>query len=100
MRLVAAALLAVLVIGGLAVKLAQLQITDGATLAGMARANSVHRVVIEADRGIIYDRHGEPLVSNSPVWSLEVVPAELPLDARARAPELAELARITGRPEE
>ena len=100
MRLVAAALLAVLGIGGLAVKLAQLQITDGATLAGMARANSVHRVVIEADRGIIYDRHGEPLVSNSPVWSLEAVPAELPVDARARAPELAELARITGRPEE
>jgi penicillin-binding protein 2 len=100
MRLVAAALLAVLVIGGLAIKLAQLQITDGAALAAMARANSVHRVVIEADRGIIYDRHGEPLVSNSPVWSLEVVPAELPLDARARAPELAELARITGRREE
>ncbi len=99
MRLVAAASLAVLVIGVLAIKLAELQLNDGARLAGMARANTVHRVVLEADRGIIYDRHGAPLVSNSPVWSLEVVPAALPLDARARAPELAELARITGRPE-
>ncbi len=99
MRLVAAASLAVLVIGVLAIKLAELQLNDGARLAGMARANTVHRVVLEADRGIIYDRHGVPLVSNSPVWNLEVVPAALPLDARARAPELAELARITGRPE-
>jgi penicillin-binding protein 2 len=99
MRLVAAASLAVLVIGVLAIKLAELQLNDGARLAGMARANTVHRVVLEADRGIIYDRHGAPLVSNSPVWSLEVVPAALPLDARARAPVVAELARITGRPE-
>jgi penicillin-binding protein 2 len=99
MRLVAAASLGVLVIGGLAVKLAELQLTDGARLAGMARANTVHRIVLEADRGIIYDRHGAPLVTNSPVWSLEVVPAELPLDARARAIELAQLARMTGRPE-
>jgi penicillin-binding protein 2 len=100
MRLVAAALLAVLVIGGLAAKLAELQITDGATLAGMARANTVRRVVIEADRGIIYDRHGVPLVANNPVWGLEVVPAGLPLDAGARATELAELARITGQHKE
>jgi penicillin-binding protein 2 len=99
MRLVAAASLGVLVIGVLAVNLAELQLTDGARLAGMARANTVHRIVLEADRGIIYDRHGAPLVTNSPVWSLEAVPAELPLDARARAVELTELARMTGRPE-
>jgi penicillin-binding protein 2 len=96
MRLLAAASVAVLVIGGLAVKLAQLQVSDGAQLAGMARANTVHRIVLEADRGIIYDRHGVALVANSPVWSLEVVPAVLPIDARARAAELSELARITG----
>lgn len=96
LRLVAAASLAVLVIGGLALKLAQLQVTDGAQLAGMARANTVHRIVLEADRGVIYDRHGVALVTNSPVWNLEVIPAALPNDARARAEELSELARITG----
>jgi penicillin-binding protein 2 len=96
MRLVAAAAVAVLVIGGLAVKLAQLHVTEGAQLAGMARANTVHRVVMEADRGVIYDRHGVALVANSPVWNLEIIPAAVPNDARARAAELADLARMTG----
>jgi len=85
----------VLVIGGLSVKLAQLQITDGPQLAGMARANTVHRIVVEADRGVIYDRHGVALVANSPAWNLEVIPAALPNDARARAAELSELAHVT-----
>lgn len=92
----AAACIGVLAIGALAIKLAELQVRDGAQLAGLARANTVHRVVLEADRGIIYDRHGTPLVENSPVWSLVVVPVALPVDAAARASELAELARIAG----
>ena len=99
-RLVAAASVAVLIIGGLAIKLAYLQMTDGTTLAAMARDNTMHRIVLEADRGIIYDRHGVPLVANSPIWNLEVVRVGLPIEARARAEELAELARITGEPEE
>jgi penicillin-binding protein 2 len=99
-RLIAAASVAVLVVGVLAVKLAQLQVSDGATLAGMARANTEHRIVLEADRGIIYDRHGTALVANSPVWNLQVTPAQLPVDARARTTELVELARITGAAEE
>ena len=99
-RLVAAASIAVLIIGGLAIKLAYLQVTDGAKLAGMARDNTMHRVVLEADRGIIYDRHGAPLVANSPIWNLEVVRAGLPVEARARTAELAELAYLTGEAEE
>ncbi|MDQ2923014.1 MAG: penicillin-binding protein 2 [Candidatus Dormibacteraeota bacterium] len=99
-RLIAAALIGVLIIGGLAIKLAQLQVTDGSRLAALARDNTVHRVVLEADRGIIYDRHGAPLVMNRPIWNLEVVPAALPMEARARTAELAELSRITGEPEE
>src|ERR1700687_406269 len=100
MRLFGAASLAVLIVGGLAVKLAYLQMTDGAILAGMARDNTLHRIILEADRGIIYDRHGAALVTNSAIWSLEVVRAGLPFEARARTAELAELARITGEPEE
>jgi penicillin-binding protein 2 len=94
------AMLVVLVVAGLAVKLVQLQVSEGSFLAGLARANTVHRIVLQAERGIIYDRHGEPLVANTPVWSLEVVPAALPADANARASELAELARMTGVPED
>jgi penicillin-binding protein 2 len=98
-RLIAAATVAVLMVGVLAVKLAQLQVNDGATLAGLARSNTIHRIILEADRGIIYDRHGAALVQNSPVWDLEVVPAELPVGAVARASEVAELSRITQLPE-
>src|ERR1700687_855343 len=99
-RLGAAASIAVLIIGGVPINLAYLQVTDGAKLAGMARDNTMHRVVLEADRGIIYDRHGAPLVANSPIWNLEVVRAGLPVEARARTAELAELAYLTGEAEE
>ncbi|HEV2035875.1 MAG TPA: penicillin-binding protein 2 [Candidatus Dormibacteraeota bacterium] len=98
-RLIAMATLVVLVVAGLAIKLAQLQVSEGSWLAGLARANTIHRIVLQAERGIIYDRHGEALVENTPVWNVEVVPAALPADAHARASELAELARITGVPE-
>ena len=96
LRLTAAATGAVLVLGLLAVKLAQLQVTDGSRLAAMAESNTVHRMVLEADRGIIYDRHGAPLVENSPIWTLVVVPAGLPAVASDRAQELVTLSRLTG----
>lgn len=96
LRLTAAATGAVLVMGLLAVKLAQLQVTDGSRLAALAESNTVHRVVLEADRGIIYDRHGVPLVENSPLWTLVVVPAGLPAAASDRAQELVTLSRLTG----
>src|SRR5438132_12979918 len=99
-RMVAAAGVVVLVLGLLALKLAQLQVYDSRALAGIARANTVHHIVLEADRGIIYDRHGVPLVQNIPVSPLQVVPGGMPADARARASELALLAALTGRPEE
>jgi penicillin-binding protein 2 len=82
--------------GLLAVKLAQLQVTDGTRLAALAESNTVHRVVLEADRGIIYDRHGVPLVENSPLWTLVVVPAGLPATASDRTQELVTLSRLTG----
>ncbi|HAF18365.1 MAG TPA: hypothetical protein DCK96_01250, partial [Chloroflexi bacterium] len=99
-RMVAAAVVVVLMIGVLALKLAQLQVYDSSTLAALARSNTVHRTVLEADRGIIYDRHGVALVQNTPVWNLQVVPADLPTDARQRAAELAALATLAGQPED
>ena len=99
-RMVAAAMFVVLIVGVLSVKLAQLQIYDSSTLAGLARANTVHRVVLEADRGIVYDRHGVALVQNTPVSGLQVVPGDLPTDARERAAELATLATLSGQPED
>src|SRR6202035_3003392 len=51
--------------------------------------------VIEADRGIIYDRHGVALVQNAPAWNLEVVPEALPQTTAARLAEIAELSSLT-----
>ncbi|HYT11826.1 MAG TPA: penicillin-binding protein 2 [Candidatus Nitrosopolaris sp.] len=99
-RMVAAAVMVVLVVGLLALKLAELQVYDSRALAGVARANTVHRIVLEADRGVIYDRHGVPLVQNTPIWALQVVPGDMPADSRARASELAALATLTGLLEE
>jgi len=99
-RMVAAAGVVVLMIGVLALKLAQLQVYDSSTLAALARSNTVHRTVLEADRGIIYDRHGVALVQNTPVWNLQVISADLPTDARQRAAELAALATLAGQPED
>ncbi|HEY0829790.1 MAG TPA: penicillin-binding protein 2 [Candidatus Dormibacteraeota bacterium] len=100
LRATAAAVTAILVIGVLAAKLAQLQVTDGTHLAALAQANFARHMVLEADRGIIYDRHGAALVQNSPVWGLAVVPAGLPSDARDRTQELIELARLSGTDEQ
>jgi len=97
-RLVAIGSLAVIALSALSIKLAQLQVTEGASLAALARANSVHRVVLEADRGVIYDRHGVPLVENAPAWSLEVVPEAMPPATPARRAEVAELSTLTGEP--
>ena len=95
-RLVGAGVLAVLALGFLAAKLAEVQVVDGPSLAALARQNSVHRVVLEAERGIVYDRHGTPLVANVPAWNIEVVPEALPIAAGARAAEIAELAELAG----
>ena len=95
-RLIALGGIAVIALSVLSIKLAQLQVSEGATLAALARANSVHRQVLEADRGIIYDRHGVALVQNAPAWNLEVVPAALPITSTARHAEVMELARLIG----
>ena len=100
MRLLFAATASIAVIGLLMVQLARLQVTDGPRLAALARANSIRHVVLEADRGMIYDRHGAPLVQNSPVWNLVAVPAGLAQGATERSAELAELSRIVALPEE
>ena len=94
LRLVSAAALAVALISVLIFQLARLDVTDGPRLAALARSNSIRHVVLEADRGIIYDRHGVPLVANSPEWNLTVIPAGI------RASELAELSSLVGLPEQ
>jgi len=43
----------------------------------LSRSNRLREQGIPADRGVIYDNQGEILVSNSPVFYLQVIPADL-----------------------
>ncbi len=96
-RLLGFVLLFSLATGLLGGRLVQLQVGQGSRLAAAGDGNRVHREVLEAERGIIYDRHGTQLAINRPAWSLLVVPAELPLDAGRRQAELERLAQLAGR---
>ena len=98
-RLVAGGLIVLLAVSALAVRLVQLQVGEYQQLAAMGVQTRVHRVVVEADRGVVYDRHGVQLVVNAPAWALRVVPAALPRDTAARQSELARVALLSGVPE-
>src|SRR5256885_3429538 len=95
-RLVAGGLIVLLAVSALAVRLVQLQVGEHQQLAAMGIQTRVHRVVVEADRGVVYDRHGLQLAINSPAWALRIVPAALPRDTGSRQAELARVARLSG----
>jgi len=61
-----------------------LQIVKGSYYKDLADSNKTRHYVINAPRGIIYDRYGEPLVLNSPSFSLTMVPLDLPRDSNER----------------
>ena len=92
----AGGLIVLLAVSALAVRLVQLQVGQHGRLAAMGVETRVHRLVLEADRGVVYDRHGLQLAGNAPAWALRVLPAALPADAVRRQAELAEVARVSG----
>jgi len=61
-----------------------LQITKGFYYEDLADNNKTRHYVINAPRGIIFDRYGEPLVLNSPSFSLTMIPLDLPRDESER----------------
>ncbi|MFA5392147.1 MAG: penicillin-binding protein 2 [Candidatus Paceibacterota bacterium] len=61
-----------------------LQITKGSYYGDLADNNKTRHYIINAPRGTIYDRYGEPLVLNSPSFSLTMVPLDLPRDSNER----------------
>lgn len=69
---------AVLGLGFLAVvaQLAYLQLLAGNRLAELSERNRIRIRTVPAPRGILFDRHGLPLVENRPAFTLSVVPRE------------------------
>ncbi|MFL9814654.1 penicillin-binding protein 2 [Stutzerimonas sp. VN223-3] len=77
-----------LMVGAIAWRIVDLQVIDQDFLKNQGDARSVRHIPIPAHRGLITDRHGEPLAVSTPVTTLWANPQELQA-AKARWPELA-----------
>jgi len=77
-------------------KIFQLQIIDGKEYSQLARENQYAVRMIEAERGVIYDRNMNQLVFNRPSFDLAVLTNDLPEEESARDAVLRKLAEIMG----
>jgi penicillin-binding protein 2 len=90
---------AVLVLfGALFLRLWSLQVIAGSTYVSKTQSNSYRTVRVQAPRGPVIDRNGKPLVTNVPVTSVQLWPADLPKVYSQRYALLKRLSRVTGVP--
>lgn len=61
-----------------AVRLLNLQVTQSATFRVLAQGNRVESRYSQPPRGVIVDQKGQDLVKNIPLYSLDLLPAQLP----------------------
>src|SRR5215211_1445768 len=95
-RLLAILLVMLLGLGGILVRLGDVQVVKRSTLASQADRPLVRTLTVLPRRGTITDRYGLPLAIDVDRQSLYVVP-EL-IDAAQRPHVAAQLAGLTGRP--
>jgi penicillin-binding protein 2 len=95
-RFVAIGVAAALVFGALGGRLFQLQVIEGGRYAQIAEAARTIEVALPAPRGLIFDRTGRPLAVNTPAWTMNARPADLPTDPSQRAWVLLRAARLAG----
>jgi len=55
-----------------------LQVVKGATYQELAESNRIRPIKIRPPRGIIYDRHGRPMVENALTFDISIVPEDAP----------------------
>mgnify|MGYP003385433495 FL=1 len=77
---------------GLAWRLTDIQVLNADFLRGQGDARHLRDVTVPAHRGMILDRHGEPLAISTPVDSVWVNPQEVSTNNA----QLAELAKLLG----
>jgi penicillin-binding protein 2 len=96
----------VLLVGALAIlglfvlRLWDVQIVHGADFRAQADQNRFRLDSIDAPRGIIYDRNGQPLVHNAPSFEVQIVPAYLPDSTEAEMKIYQRLAALLDMPVE
>lgn len=72
-RLAVAAVLVVLLFAALVVKLVDLQISQYEYFSARSDGNRLHSQYVPPARGLIFDRNGELLADNQPIYNLNVV---------------------------
>ena len=90
--------LALAVFGVLFLRLWALQVLSGTKYVDQAQANSYRSVRVPAQRGLILDRNGVPLVTNAPATAVQLWPSDLPKVYTVRYAELRHLAQVTSVP--
>lgn len=75
-------------------RLWQLQVLQGTQFLRLSEENRIRDYTITAPRGIIYDRKGQPLVSNRPSFTVAILPLELTSPGQV----LPRLAALIGMP--
>ncbi len=73
-----------------------LQVVENDFLTREGNKRQVRTVVLQADRGAVRDRNGEPLALSAPVDSIWVVPSDL-LDAPAYVDAMSKLLDVSSR---
>ena len=75
-----------------------LQQDKGAALQERASQNQFAVLTTDAPRGVIFDRHGEPLAINKPSFNVTITPAFLPSTDEEQQGVLERVALLTGVP--
>lgn len=81
-------------------KVFYLQVLEGDHYRALAESNRVRLRSITSERGIIFDRAGQPLVENVPSFLLSIVPQDLPSETVARKRVINQVAELSGVPKE
>jgi len=92
---------AAVVLGAFLVVIGQLwflQVLEGGRFLDASDKNRIRIRPVAAPRGILFDRHGVPLVDNRPAFTLSLIPRELERDPDRRAATLGQVAVLLGMP--
>jgi len=95
-RVVMFGLFILIVYGVFTYKLWDIQFVEGQQYTAESEKQRMRAITVVASRGLVYDRGGEALVRNVPVFNVVIVPAYLPEDEAEEEAVLRRLADMVG----